>query len=99
MEGIQRRTVDHGRLMPQHHLLAIIKAVHDNRASVAQADLEHGLLVLAPPSLDYHGRQQILRNLDYVMIGSSPRTRWHDPRRAREGVRPRGARQGSREGL
>lgn len=67
MECVQRRTIDHGRLMAEHHLLAIFKAVQDDRSSVAQPDLEHGLLVLPPPSLKHPARQQNIRDVDYVM--------------------------------
>jgi hypothetical protein len=62
MEGIQCRPVDNSRLVPDEHLLGILKRIDYDRSSVAQANLEDRLSILAPPTFAHCGmvRAQLL---------------------------------------
>ena len=41
MEGVQRRPVDHSRLIANEHVLGVFEGVHDYSPGIPQADLEH----------------------------------------------------------
>lgn len=55
VEGVQSRTVDDGRLVPDEHLLRVFERVDHDGPGVSQADLEHRLAVLPPPSFTHCG--------------------------------------------
>ena len=56
MKGIQRRTVNDGRLIPDEHSFTIVEAVDYNGPSISKFDLEDGLFVFVPPFLDLVSR-------------------------------------------
>ena len=53
MKCIEGWPVDDGRLVANEHTLGILKGVDDHCTCVAQAYLEDGMVIAAPPALTY----------------------------------------------
>lgn len=53
MKRVKLRAVDDGRLVAEHHSLAIIEAVDHHGPGISESDLENGVFVFPPPFLDY----------------------------------------------
>lgn len=51
MKRVQLRSINDSRLPSHKHLLAVLEVVDDDGSRVAQSDLKHRMLVLAPPFL------------------------------------------------